>query len=222
MKILVKFASRNRPDKFHIALNKMKTMANNINDILFHYTIDDDEIELYNVETIGGKSNNKIHAVNRDVPESAWDILLVMSDDMICVANGWDDIIRQDMNEIFSDTDGVLHYNDGKQKENVMTMSIIGREYYKRDMYIYNPQYQSLWCDVEATEVAFMRGKYRYIDKILFEHHHPAWNLCANDEQYRNSESYWQKDKQVIENNRTNNYGIALTEMKNGFKYQQL
>jgi hypothetical protein len=74
---------------------------------------------------------------------SDWDILVVMSDDMVCVTHGWDDIIRQDMNENFPDTDGVLHYNDGNQKANVMTMSIIGRKYYKRDGYIYNPEYQS-------------------------------------------------------------------------------
>jgi len=176
MKILVKYPSRNRKEKFYQNLNKMRVMANNSNDITYHFTIDDDEVDLYFIETLGGKSNNKIHAVNRDVPESDWDILLVMSDDMVCVTHGWDDIIRQDMNENFPDTDGVLHYNDGNQKANVMTMSIIGRKYYQRDGYIYNPSYQSLWCDVEATEVAHMRGKYKYMGDatILFAHHHPA------------------------------------------------
>jgi hypothetical protein len=123
MKILIKYPSRNRKEKFYDTLNKMKAMANNLNDIIFHFTIDDDEVQMYFVETLGGKSNNKIHAVNRDVPDSDWDILVVMSDDMVCITQGWDDIIRQDMNENFPDTDGVLHYNDGNQKANVMTMS---------------------------------------------------------------------------------------------------
>ena len=164
--------------------------------------------------------------MNRDVPESDWDILVVMSDDMVCITHGWDDIIRQDMNENFPDTDGVLHYNDGNQKANVMTMSIIGRKYYKRDGYIYNPEYQSLWCDVEATEVAHMRGKYKYMGDatILFAHHHPAWGFCLHDEQYRKTESpyYWQKDRQVIENNRAKNYGLKENEIINQFKYQNL
>jgi hypothetical protein len=101
MKILIKYPSRNRKEKFYDTLNKMKAMANNLNDIIFHFTIDDDEVQMYFVETLGGKSNNKIHAVNRDVPESDWDILVVMSDDMVCITHGWDDIIRQDMNENF-------------------------------------------------------------------------------------------------------------------------
>jgi len=226
MKILIKYPSRNRKEKFYDTLNKMKAMANNLNDIIFHFTIDDDEVQMYFVETLGGNSNNKIHAVNRDVPESDWDILVVMSDDMVCVTHGWDDIIRQDMNENFPDTDGVLHYNDGNQKANVMTMSIIGRKYYNRDGYIYNPEYQSLWCDVEATEVAHMRGKYKYMgdDTILFAHHHPAWGFCLHDEQYRKTESpyYWQRDRQVIENNRAKNYGLKENEIINGFKYQNL
>jgi len=225
MKILVKYPSRNRKEKFYQNLNKMRVMANNSNDITYHFTIDDDEVDLYFIETLGGKSNNKIHAVNRDVPESDWDILVVMSDDMVCITHGWDDIIRQDMNENFPDTDGVLHYNDGNQKANVMTMSIIGRKYYQRDGYIYNPEYQSLWCDVEATEVAHMRGKYKYMGDatILFAHHHPAWGFCLHDEQYRKTESpyYWQKDRQVIENNRAKNYGLKENEIINQFKYQQ-
>jgi hypothetical protein len=226
MKILVKYPSRNRKEKFYQNLNKMRVMANNSNDITYHFTIDDDEVDLYFIETLGGKSNNKIHAVNRDVPDSDWDILVVMSDDMVCITHGWDDIIRQDMNENFPDTDGVLHYNDGNQKANVMTMSIIGRKYYQRDGYIYNPEYQSLWCDVEATEVAHMRGKYKYMGDatILFAHHHPAWGFCLHDEQYRKTESpyYWQKDRQVIENNRAKNYGLKENEIINQFKYQQL
>lgn len=226
MKILIKYPSRNRKEKFYQNLNKMRVMANNSNDITYHFTIDDDEVDLYFIETLGGKSNNKIHAVNRDVPESDWDILVVMSDDMVCITHGWDDIIRQDMNENFPDTDGVLHYNDGNQKANVMTMSIIGRKYYQRDGYIYNPEYQSLWCDVEATEVAHMRGKYKYMGDatILFAHHHPAWGFCLHDEQYRKTESpyYWQKDRQVIENNRAKNYGLKENEIINQFKYQQL
>ena len=226
MKILVKYPSRNRKEKFYQNLNKMRVMANNSNDITYHFTIDDDEVDLYFIETLGGKSNNKIHAVNRDVPDSDWDILVVMSDDMVCVTHGWDDIIRQDMNENFPDTDGVLHYNDGNQKANVMTMSIIGRKYYQRDGYIYNPEYQSLWCDVEATEVAHMRGKYKYMGDatILFAHHPPAWGFCLHDEQYRKTESpyYWQKDRQVIENNRAKNYGLKENEIINQFKYQQL
>ena len=39
MKILIKYPSRNRKEKFYDTLNKMKAMANNLNDIIFHFTI---------------------------------------------------------------------------------------------------------------------------------------------------------------------------------------
>lgn len=238
MKILFKFPSRSRPAKLLAGLKNIYENLANQQDYWILVSIDQDdetlrdmtEINAYakgkNIVFYEGISNNKIHAVNRDVNDftQPWDILVVMSDDMQFQVKGLDDIIRSDMAEHFPDGDGILHYNDGNQKGNVMTMSIIGRKYYERDKYIYRPEYKSLWADVEATEVAHMRGKYRYMgdQKVIFRHLHPAFGLAEWDAQYRATEdkALWNHDKSVIDQQRSMRYGIV--DPVNNFKYATL
>ena len=238
MKILFKFATRSRPEKFKKCVENIRSMVADKNNYLIVVSADTDDESMKNIEIENdnldivfffGQSLSKIHAVNRDIDhfkEAQWDILINTSDDMHFVQKGFDDIIRQDMAANFPDTDGVLHYNDGNQKSNVMTLSILGRKYYDRFGFIYHPDYTSLWSDVEATEVAYMMGKYKYMgdDKILFRHFHPAWGLAQYDEQYRQTESQelWVKDKAVIDSHRETIYGLAHDQIVNPFKYPQL
>jgi hypothetical protein len=176
------------------------------------------------IKVVEGESTGKINAINRDLNEykGGWDLLINMSDDMVFLEKGFDDKIRSIFNSHFPLGDGFLHLNDGRQGDNVSTMSIMDRKYYERDRYIYNPEYKSLWCDAEATEVAWMRGRYAYAPIILFDHLHPAWGLAPMDKQYLRSETreLWDHDKAVIERHRAINYGIE--EPVKGFKYPTL
>lgn len=241
MHILFKLATRSRREK---AMSSIRNIIENCNsdDYMILVSVDYDdptmvdfhaEFDDWHVKVIYGTSKNKIDAVNRDInPFSSdearrlkidWDILVNTSDDMVFTTKGFDDIIRQDFGD---NLDQVLHYNDGNQKDNVCTMSIMGREYYDRFGYIYHPDYKSLWCDVEATEVAYMLGKYRYMgdDKILFRHMHPAWGLTDWDEQYRKTEdkSMWDHDRRVIDERRSRSYDLPEHLIINQLKYQQL
>ncbi len=213
LKILFKFPTRGRWKKANEALSNITEMVNNKKDYRIALTIDDDDtrfvsnnpipISLLNKNHffIQGTSKSKIDAFNRGMEECGddWDILIAMSDDMRFQVKGFDDIIRAGMDGHFPDLDGMLHYNDGHQRDNVITMSIMGRKYYERTGYIYHPDYKSLWCDVEATDVAKMLGKYVYLgdEQILFDHLHPAWGKAENDQQYKNSESHWEEDKKT-------------------------
>lgn len=211
MKILYKFPSRSRPQKFIDAVDNI--FLNQLHeDFLVMATLDSNDESMNNenmkvkmkcydrLYPIFGESKNKIHAVNRDMelaPE--WDILIVMSDDMVFVEKGFDRKIIGDMDDYFRDLDGVLHYNDGNQKDNVMTMTIYGRKYYNRFNYIYHPSYESLFADNEQTQVAKKLNKYKYMgdDKILFRHKHPAWGLAQMDAQYYKTEAreVWMRDE---------------------------
>ena len=241
MRILFKLATRSRPDKFFACLqNIIENLADRENyQILVSYDFDDDGthriiyganayrnivFDYNNIRTIQGDSKNKIHAVNRDIEKvTDWDILINTSDDMLFTQHGFDDIIRKDMADNFPDLDGFLHYNDGNQKSNVCTMSIMGRKYYERFNYIYHPDYKSVWCDVEATEVAYMLGKYKYKgdDKILFKHLHPAWGLAEYDEQYRKSENLdvWGEDLQILLERKARHYDLNPKEIITNYKY---
>jgi hypothetical protein len=193
--ILFKLATRSRPQKAKKAIENIIMLCNSMNYTIL-VSIDEDDESMFgfsypddNVFISRGTSKNKIDAINRDMDIfEGWDILINTSDDMVFEIKGFDNIIRQDFKGNF---DQVIHYSDGYQKGNLMTMSIMGVNYYKRFGYIYHPDYVSLWCDMEATEVAKMLSKYEYKgdQKVLFTHRHPAWGLSEFDAQYQKTEA---------------------------------
>ena len=156
----------------------------NTSDFKFIVTVDEDDkkmndksiIDFMNqipkCEHVFGNSSTKIEAINADIPNDDWDILVLISDDMIPEVAGFDDIIRQKMIEHFPDTDGVLWFFDGWRRD-LNTLCIIGRKYYERFGYIYHPDYKSFWCDAEFTEVATALKKQVFIDQVIIRHLHP-------------------------------------------------
>jgi hypothetical protein len=194
MKILIKFPTRGRIFKFFTVLDQYYSMSNDLDNIKFLITIDSDDIIMNNPEVIKmfekyknltyifGDSKTKVEAVNRDMGViNDWDILLLASDDMIPKVKGYDDIIRNNMKKYFSDTDGVLWFNDGYQQRKLNTLCILGRKYYERFNYIYNPEYKSVWCDNEFMNVADILKKQIYFDNVIIKHEHPDWGFGGRD-----------------------------------------
>jgi hypothetical protein len=227
MKILFKLATRSRPEKARASINNIISNCNsNQYQILVSVDKDDETMQGFDHEhesvfMVEGTSKNKIDAINRDIELiDDWDILINTSDDMLFLHRGFDIIIRQDFKRHL---DQVLHYSDGNQHSNIMTMSIMGRAYYERFGYVYHPDYKSLWCDCEATEVAWLMNKYEYMGdlKILFRHMHPAWGLAEYDEQYKKTESQelWDNDYQVFKERKARNYDIPDHLIINPPKY---
>ena len=204
MRILFKFATRSRPEKYKKCIENIISNVAQKDNFQILVTADTDDTTMNTpemiqfssvpgVKLIFGQSISKIDAINRDMNQAdAWDILVNTSDDMMFTYVAFDNAIRDDFSIHFPDLDGVLHYNDGNQKDNCMTMSIIGRRYYELDNYIYHPDYQSLWCDKEAELVAKKRKKYKYMgdQRILFKHLHPSFGQTKYDDQYRFTESH--------------------------------
>jgi len=214
MKILIKFPTRGRPDKFFAVLERYIAMADDVSKIAFLITADEDDATMNNPSVIEklekvkkkyklaynfGHSKTKIQAVNADMEKvSGWDIVLLASDDMIPVFKGYDSIIRDDMKEYFRDTDGVLWYNDGGQN-NINTLCILGKKYYDRFGYIYHPDYISLWCDNEFTDVSRILNRVYKSDKIIIEHQHPVYQKTTYDELYVKNESYYNVDHETYD-----------------------
>lgn len=146
---------------------------------------------------------NKVSAINSDINHMDWDILVNVSDDNLFIVQGFDDIIREEFDKAGTN-DLFLHFPDGNRKD-FSTMSIMGREYYERDKYIYNPAYLSLCADVEATEVAKTRGCYRYCDTQIFEHNHPSFHKGKMDELYIKNNTFM-TDKRTLDYRKRNNY----------------
>jgi hypothetical protein len=205
MKILIKFPTRGRKNKFLNVLKKYYDMCEDKENTHFLITLDDDDFEMNdgdikeilnryeNLTYFFGTSTSKIDAVNRDINkfEKEWSILLLASDDMVPQIKGYDNLIRLKMNEHFGDTDGVLWFNDGFQGNRLNTLCILGKKYYERFGYIYFPQYKSCFCDNEFMEVANVLGKQKYFEEVIIKHEHPDWGYGSNDHIHkRNVEDY--------------------------------
>jgi len=156
---------------------------------------------------IEGEGSTKIEACNRDVNKiKDWDIVILMSDDMIPQVEEWDDVIRYDMKTNFPDLDGCLWYSDGYQ-DRICTMVVMGKTYYDRTKYLYHPDYTSLFSDNEQTEVAQNLGKMFKSDTCLFKHEHPMNNrTVSNDALYKRNEPFWDIDKKVYERRKSNGF----------------
>ncbi len=191
MKILYKYPTRDRPLKFSKCINEYYKLMDRTSDFNFIVTVDEDDKKMNDESVIDfmnqipkckyvfGNSSTKIEAINADIPNDDWDILVLISDDMIPEVAGFDDIIRQKMMKHFPDTDGVLWFFDGWRRD-LNTLCILGRKYYDRFGYIYHPDYKSFWSDAEFTEVATALDKQVFIDQVIIRHLHP--DIVMQDE----------------------------------------
>lgn len=202
MKILIKYATRSRPEAFLNALRNIKTTIGYDNYVVL-VSIDntdgsmDDSVcnqarkIIPNILIYRDDNFSKIQAINADMDKAPedWDLLINMSDDMIFTQSGWADKMIAHIRSVWkTGTDFFAHFNDGYVHHRLPTMSIMGRDYYERDKYIYYPEYKSFSCDAEAMFVAMMRRRYQYFNTVLFNHIHPAnTNLFSHDQLYRNN-----------------------------------
>jgi hypothetical protein len=206
--ILYNLASRNRPIRLYKVIDTItKLSADDNYTILVKVDNDDPNASLYTLDHprvvwAWGTSESKVHAINRDIPTTPWDILVNVSDDTIFMHREFDTIIRHYCGpddfllfpEKFMETQIKRGWN-----ERIAIMSIIGREYYDRDGYVYHPAYKSLWCDNEATDVARIRGRCKDVDVPIFYHAHPAAGYPTMDAQYKLTDSFYYTDKAVYE-----------------------
>lgn len=208
MNILVKLPTRQRPSQCVRALNACVTNQTT-NKVHYLLTIDSDDrsmdgvisaVEGHEHITIdSGTSKSKIDACNRGISAfpDPWDIVVLLSDDMMCQKKGWDAQLIEEMELKYPDTDGVLFHNDGYVGEKLNTMCILGRKYFERFGYIYNPEYKSLWCDNEFMDVANKLNRQTYFKDVLFKHEHPANNGDMADSLYQKNDVQFQRDKSV-------------------------
>jgi len=220
MKLLIKFPTRGRKDKFFSTLDKYHEYCKNMEDTDFLISLDEDDNEMNtdevldrlsnykNTKVIIGLSKSKIDAVNRDLNEYTqhWDIVLLASDDMVPQIKGYDDIIRHNMMFNYPDTDGVLFFNDGFQGNKLNTLCILGKKYYERFNYIYHPDYKSCWSDNEFMVVGNILKRQSYIDQVIIRHEHPDWGYGNPDHVHQNNVSDWQHDYDVYNKRLINNF----------------
>jgi len=222
IKILYKFASRSRPNKFFESLDNIHSLSTHNNfEILATFDFTDESMTapeikerliLYpKVRAIYGTSTGKINAISRDMEFSGeWDVCIVMSDDMKFLVKGFDTIIVERMKEYFPDMDGVLHFPDSHAKHELITLSILGRKYFERDGWLYNPIYKSVSADNEFTWMSIIRNKYAFIPMKIYDHFHPVWGMSQMDALYAKNEerNMYAQDGMTFQKRKAENFGL--------------
>ena len=209
MKIVFNYASRSRPQLFKRGVDSIVQNASGNYEIYAIVDESDYQLDFYNFANcvpVIGKSLSKVDAINRInkyINTIDYDIIVNMSDDMVFTKKGFDDIIRKS----FDNLDQCLHFPDGNRND-LITMSILGRKFFERFNYIYNPAYISLYCDNEQTEVAQKLGCYKFVNKQIFEHLHPAYGKAHFDHQYKHTESFNEIDRRTYHLRKGLNYGL--------------
>jgi len=184
MKILFKYPTRDRRDWFKKTLATYYAMISPGCNYEFMITLNKDDASMNNSEMRAflnsqpnlkyayGGHTTKIEACNADVDcNKDWDVLVLVSDDMIPVVKDFDKVIVDQMTKFFPDTDGALNFNDGMYgQDQCITFSIIGKKLYKRFGYVYHPAYRSFYCDNEFTDEVKQMGKCHYDSQVIVKH----------------------------------------------------
>jgi hypothetical protein len=216
MNILLKCPTRSRPQRVITTLTRYMQLALRPDKIGVAVSCDSDDQsmtrnlvqeELHRVlapaawhRIFSSPNSSKIEACNANMGEIdyAWDIVILVSDDMLPRVRGWDETIRNHMQARFPDTDGILWVNDGFQGDKLNTLCIYGRAMYHRLGHIYEPAYKSLFCDTELTDrctTGDLKDKTLYIPYCLIQHEHPGTGFPqVNDALYQTNQKYWSTD----------------------------
>ncbi len=234
MKLLIKFPTRGRPDQVLPLLERYRDMLSGRHDVCFLITLDVDDPTMQNSVVMKrlnrlsegrsgissivsiGNSKTKIQAVNADMDKapSDWDVILLASDDMVPQKQGYDAIIFEHMLSHYPDLDGTLWFFDGYTRK-VCTLVVMGKPYYERFGYIYHPDYLSLWCDNEWTEVAKKLGKLQYVDCTIIKHEHFAnTKTIKADTLYKRNEAFYEQDKALYHLRKKNGFHLGRSGPK--------
>lgn len=218
MKVLIKFPSRGRPDKFKSTFKSYLDYASGKHDLKFVFTFDTDDEKMNSddiktflqpysdiIEINYGNCKNKIEAINANMDGKEFDVLILASDDLIPCAPGYDNTIATHMQEYFPDTDGSLHYINLMWYQKLDIMCIMGYKYYKRFNYIYHPDYISFHCDNEFTDVKNLLGKNKYIETQLFNHY-----FVLGDDTANRNHGFYHHDEPLYRSRAARNFDLAL------------
>lgn len=221
MKILLKYPSRGRPSKFKDTLVKHTKYLSYNNTYTFVFSFDSDDTsmntveiqdfikttlshELISYEINYSNNQNKIEAINNNLTNKEFDILILLADDMVPVLNNYDNNIV----ELFKNNplllDNTIHFYTSRWAHILDIWCIMGYNYYKRFNYIYHPSYKSIFCDNEYTEVSCL------LNRTICSYESPFVHDWESDSTHQKNSVHERDDWLVYENRKQNNYYLDI------------
>ena len=203
MKILFKFPSRGRPNRFkNIMINHLNHLSYK-NEYKFIFTFDEDDEKMNNddirnfiknlnidYEIFYGNSKTKIEAINKNLENQDFDILILLQDDMIAELKNYDEVICDIFYKSENNLDCVIHFNTSTWSNLLDIWCVMGKKYYDRFNYIYNPNYKSIVADNEYTEVSRLLDKNIFSELCPFFHNHNPNDEIGEKNNEFNSDDY--------------------------------
>lgn len=203
MNVLIKFPSRGRPEKFKNTLETYIKLLSRKHDVKFIFTFDEDDSTM-NAPKVReyldglscplkyyyGNSKSKIEAINANLEREDFDVLILAADDLVPFRQDYDDIICRKFEESPHGLDCMLHFYTSRWSFELDIMNIMGKLYYDRFGYIYHPDYKSIFCDNEYTEVARQLDKQVTVLDSLFNHNWQSGDSTEIKNWQFNTEDY--------------------------------
>lgn len=157
-------------------------------------------------------TTGKVDAINKGLEfiDPAYDILILIADDLEFTMKGFDYEIECDMQKYSPDLSMVLHYPDQipQSGRNQITMPVMGRKFVDYFGWIYAPSFKSVWCDTYMLKISQRLKKHKFIDKHIYNHLHPLWIKQPYDELMKRNEGYYQEDSNTYFKLIANDFGL--------------
>lgn len=210
MKLLIQYATRQRPQRVFVTINSFVANISDKGDYRVLLTCDDDDKSMNNeiiIERLNfykhmsvfyGKRAGKIGSINRDINkiDYDWDVVLCIQDDTVCVQKDYDKIIKNAIKKHCPDTDGALWFDD-PGRSSLITVIIVGKKFYDRFGYVLNSQYHSMFAEKELMAVSKKLNRLFKINDTIIEHQHYSYNKSSveNDSLYKHNASFYKIDQ---------------------------
>jgi len=216
--------SRNRAEMAFNTINKWLTFASGSTPIEYIISIDNNEPDVFRYESnfcslvlkhsannsmrlVKNNNENAIQAINYGATLTTQNLMVVVSDDFDCFPN-WDIFL---INALKDKKDFVVKTSDGIQ-DYIITLPIMDREYYNRFNYIYNPEYQHMFCDTEMTDVGHLLGKVIDLksDTNIFKHNHYTIGGMQKDAINEKNDATWVQGENLYYSRKANQFYLNL------------
>lgn len=156
---------------------------------------------------------NCVRGWNLAATKATGKVLVQLTDDMV-PPDAWDVKLKALEPASWMDEDWAIHVEDGYVHD-IMVLAIITKKRYDRFGYFFFPDYESLFCDTELTEVAYRERRVICAKHLLFEHRHPD---CAKRERdavdlVHASKDRWVRGEQLFNFRKARNFPISAGPM---------
>lgn len=210
MRILLKCPTRGRREKFLETIRTWVSKTHRVEALGIAVSLDTDDASMADFteadlppvawkRVFRSPNKTKIQACNANMNEIDWDweVVILVSDDMVPEVEWYDERLRDVMPETF---DKAIWVYDGFQNERLNTLSILGRKIYEQWGYIYHPDYKSFFCDNEFTDWCKANpSKCVVIPEVLIRHKHPLATGEPFDALYARNQTYLDEDRKTYE-----------------------